>query len=165
MPTSRGSSQPRNQTQVSQWLTMAPILLAQNLLVNQAVLCPEAVWVSSEGLSALQHLNGYLGIDSNWLFWFRLSILTHSKWKLNFALVSWLPEGLVKDSFHWHIRDTRKQAKACKLSWDQLMCYQIYHMVLNKSRYKHLRFQWQRNSHSWWEKLQAFTVKGRAYRK
>ena len=68
MPTSRGYSQPRDQTQVSQWLTMATILLAQNLLVNQAVLCPEAVWVSSEDLNALQYLNGYLGIDSNWLF-------------------------------------------------------------------------------------------------
>ena len=126
MSTSRGSSQPRDRTQVSQWLTMATILLAQNLLVNQAVLCPEAVWVSRVGLSALQYLNGYLGIYSNWLFWFRLR---------NFALVSPLPEGLVKDSFHWHIRDTREQAKACKLSWGQQMCYQIYHMVLNKSRY------------------------------
>ena len=68
MPTSRGYSQPRDQTQVSQWLTMATILLAHNLLVNQAVLCPEAVRVSSEDLNALQYLNGYLGIDSNWLF-------------------------------------------------------------------------------------------------
>lgn len=61
-------------------------LFAYSLQVNQAVTGSEAVWTSSVGLRAVQYINGYQGIGSNWFFWFRLSSHTHPKVKTGLCL-------------------------------------------------------------------------------